>query len=251
VISPEDVPVRQAATVVLLRDGSAGGIEVWLLTRVTRMAFASGMTVFPGGRVDDADAALPWSGRDAAKFAAEFGCNVEQARALVGAAVRETFEETGVLITTPPAELSHAQPQIEAGTLAFGDLLAANGLAIDADGLRAWARWITPVGEPRRYDTHFFVARLPEGATAADLTTESSVAAWVPVAQAIAQRQAGERKMLPPTIAVLASVSGYSTVAEVLAASAGRSLDPVQPTIRPADGGVYADLPDGTSLKIR
>ena len=250
--TPEDVPIWKAATVALLRDGNAGdGMEVWLLTRVARMAFASGMTVFPGGRVDDADPALPWSGRDAAEFAADFGCDVEQARALVGAAVRETFEETGVLITSPPAELAHAQPEVEAGRLAFGDLLRANRLAIDADAVHPWARWITPEGESRRYDTHFFVAPLPESAKAADLSTESSVAAWLPVAHAIAERQAGERQMLPPTIAVLTSLSGYSTVADVLAASAGRSLDPVEPKIRIADDRIYVDLPDGTSMQLR
>src|SRR5882757_5628475 len=108
----DEVPIRDASTVVLLRDGAAE-LEVWLLTRVTNMAFASGMSVFPGGQVDPADATLPWAGRDPLQFAADFGCDVELARSLVGAAVRETFEETGVLVTQPSADLVFAQPAVE------------------------------------------------------------------------------------------------------------------------------------------
>jgi 8-oxo-dGTP pyrophosphatase MutT (NUDIX family) len=128
-----DVPVRDAATVVLLRDGSDGaGIEAWLLTRVTQMAFAAGMTVFPGGRVDDADSALPLVGGDFARLAARFGCSEDVARALVGAAARETFEETGVLLTVPSADLSGARSDVELGRVSFGELLRANGLSVDA-----------------------------------------------------------------------------------------------------------------------
>ena len=229
--SPSAVPIRDAATVVLLRDGAAA-LEVWLLTRVQRMVFASGMSVFPGGQVGAADAALSWSGRDAELFAADFGCDVELARALVGAAVRETFEETGVLITTPAAELSSAQPDVEAGRVGFGQLLTEHGLAIDADAVRPWSRWITPQGQPRRYDTRFFVAALPYGAQAADLTSESSVAGWLPVAQALAEWDAGTRSLLPPTVATLMSLRAYGTAAEVLAAAPGRSLAPVRPELR-------------------
>ena len=234
---PPAVPIRDAATVVLLRDGAAA-LEVWLLTRVSRMVFAAGMSVFPGGRVDPADAALPWSGRAAERFAADFGCDVELARALVGAAVRETFEETGVLITTPAAELSCAQPDVEAGRVGFGQLLTEHGLAIDADAVRPWSRWITPRGQPRRYDTRFFVAALPGGACAADLTTESSMARWLPVAQALAERDAGTRALMPPTVQTLTSLRAYATVAEVLAAAPARSLAPVQRELQQPTGRV-------------
>ena len=244
------MPVHDAATVVLLRD-SPRGIEAWLLTRVHRIAFASGMTVFPGGRVDAADASLPWVGRSAAEFAGDFGCPPELAAALVGASIRETFEETGVLLTAPPADLSERQPEVEAGTLDFGTLLREHGLAIDADRVRGWARWVTPEGESRRYDTRFFVALLPDGAQAADLTTESSVAAWVPIAQALAEVAAGERPMLPPTTAVLRSLLDFATVADVLAAAPARSLAPVAPRLKVVGDAVQVELPDGTSVRIR
>jgi len=247
-----DMPVRDAATVVLLRDGAdRAGIEAWLLTRVTQMAFAAGMTVFPGGRVDDADAALPFSGNAYTEVAVRFGCTESLARGLLGAAVRETFEETGVLLTVPAADLSGFRADVEDGRVGFGELLRDHGLSIDADGLGPWARWVTPAGETRRYDTRFFVAALPPGAEAQDVTSESSSAAWVGVGAALEQAQRGSRLILPPTVATLASLVPFGTVDSVLAAAAGRSLDPVRPQIRITDGGeMLADLPDGSSVPI-
>ena len=245
-----DVAVRDAATVVLLRDGTAG-IEVWLLTRTTQMVFAGGMAVFPGGRVDDADAELPFSGLVDGSVAARFGCAPNQARALIGAAVRETFEETGVLLTVPSADLSDARSAVEAGRLSFGELLRANKLAVDADALHPWSRWVTPAGEVRRYDTHFFVGAIPAGVEAQDVTSESSSAGWFGVADALEQAQRGKLGMLPPTIMTLASLAGFATVAEAVAASAQRVLDPVRPTITQSpDGSYLAELPDGTSFAL-
>ncbi|PZS17872.1 MAG: NUDIX hydrolase [Pseudonocardiales bacterium] len=247
-----DVPVHDAATVVLLRDGVDGaGVEAWLLTRVTQMAFAAGMTVFPGGRVDAADADLPFLGTAFTAVAARFGCDEPLARALLGAAVRETFEETGVLLSTPGADLSALRGDVEDGRIGFGGLLREHGLAVDADGLQPWARWVTPAGETRRYDTRFFVGALPPGAEAQDVTSESSSASWVGVGAALEQAQRGERVMLPPTLATLASIVAHPTVASVLAAAGVRSLEPVRPRIRTTDdGSVFADLPDGSSVSI-
>ena len=245
-----EVAIRDAATVVLLRDGEAG-VEAWLLTRVNQMVFAAGVSVFPGGRVDDADVYLPFSGTRYAEVASRFGCDEPMARALLGAAVRETFEETGVLLTVPAADLSERRADVEEGRLAFGDLLRSHGLSVDADGLHPWARWVTPAGEVRRYDTRFFVGALPAGAQAQDVTSESSAAAWVGVGEALEQAQRGERAMLPPTLATLASLVPYETVASALASAAVRSLDPVRPHIRVTDQGeVFADLPDGSSVSI-
>jgi hypothetical protein len=109
---------------------------------------------------------------------------------------------------------------------------------------------VTPAGETRRYDTRFFVGALPAGARAADLTTESSAAEWVPIAVALEQARRGERKMLPPTLATLASLLPFRTVTEALAAADGRVIEAVRPTIRLVDGEVIAELPDGTSLRL-
>ena len=244
-----DVPVRDAATVVLLRD-SAAGIEAWLLTRVTGMVFAGGMTVFPGGRVDPSDSSVPMIGGDLAALADRFGCDVPTAHALVGAAVRETFEEAGVLLTAPAADLSAARADVELGRVSFADLLRSTGLAVDASTLRPWSRWVTPAGEVRRYDTRFFVGALPDAAEAQDVTSESSEASWVPVGVAIEQAQRGERRMLPPTMMTLASLLPFGSVSEVLASSDTRSLEPIRPELRVDGESVTVALPDGTVVPI-
>jgi 8-oxo-dGTP pyrophosphatase MutT (NUDIX family) len=235
---------------VLLRDGTEG-LEAWLLTRHNQMVFAAGMTVFPGGRVDEADAALPVIGGDLARLAARSGCDESTARALVGAAVREVFEETGVLLTVPTADLSGARADVELGRVSFGELLRANGLAVDGGAVHAWSRWVTPAGEVRRYDTRFFVAALPDWAEAQDVTNESSEASWVPVAAAVEQAERGERGLLPPTLITLASLQPFESVAQVLTASGSRSLDAVRPEIRiGANGSVAVALPDGLLVPI-
>jgi 8-oxo-dGTP pyrophosphatase MutT (NUDIX family) len=245
-----DVPVRDAATVVLLRDGAAG-VEVWLLTRVRQMVFAAGMSVFPGGRVDEEDEQLPLFGADLANIALRFDCDEPLAHGLVGAAVREIFEETGVLVTVPRADLSLLRADVEDGRVAFGDLLRERGLAVDASALRPWARWVTPTGEVRRYDTRFFVAALPEGVEASHVTTEASSAEWLPIGTAIEQAQRGERGFMPPTLATLVSLREFATVAEAMAASESRSMEAVRPKLHiAADGSVSVLLPDGTTAPI-
>ena len=244
------VPVRDASTVALVRDG-ADGIEAWLLTRASQMVFAAGMSVFPGGRVDESDAQLPFAGAGVALVAERFGCSEDVARMLLGAAVRETFEETGVLLGTPPADLSHARHDVEAGRVAFGDLLREHAVSVDSTALVPWARWVTPEGEVRRYDTRFFVGAMPEGAEACDETTESSEAAWVPVGLALEQAQRGERQLLPPTLTTLASLLPFASVAEALAAADSRPLDAIRPDIALTDDGrVVARMPDGTTVEI-
>ena len=177
-----------------------------------------------------------------------FGCSLEMARALVGAAVREVFEETGVLLTDPPAELAASQPDVEAGRVGFGDLLVEHGLRIDSTAVQAWAHWITPVGETsRRYDTRFFVAALPSGAVAADLTTESSTAGWSAVRRVLSERADGLR-LMPPTISVISSIAEFDTVADVLAAARGRAVPAITPILRTVDGRRVVELPDGTTI---
>lgn len=210
--------MRDASTVALLRDGRRG-VEAWLLTRVAHLAFAAGMTVFPGGRVEPGDADLPWAAAPPADAA------------LVGAAVRETFEETGVLLGVPRLDLRADRADVEAGRTPFGALLRSHGVVIDASGLHPWARWITPEAEARRYDTRFFVAALPPGTEPAAVTGEAVRAGWVSVGEALAQRERGERRMLPPTIMTLRSIAPFPAVADVLAAASGRSLEPVRARI--------------------
>lgn len=254
------VPLRDAATVVLLRDGAAGP-EAYLLRRVRGMAFAAGMTVFPGGAVDprDADAEIGWVGPPPERWAAAFDADEPLARALVCAAVRETFEESGVLLAGPSAgEVCGTEgPGWEADRVALerravslAELLARRGLLLRADLLRPWAHWVTPAGEPRRYDTRFFVAALPAGQATRDVTSEADVVEWVRPADAVAQAAAGARRMMPPTIVTCEQVAGFGSVAEVLAAADGREITTVRPVLEQAADGVTATLPDGRVMRV-
>lgn len=245
-IPPELVPERSegapvtpkdAATVILLRDG-AQGLEVFLQRRVAGMAFAGGMTVFPGGGVDsrDADASIGWSGPLPGRWANWFGCPEPLARALVCAAVRETFEESGVLLAgaaggalADTAPYEHDRAALVAREQSLAGFLAANSLTLRADLLRPWADWITPEQEPRRYDTRFFVAALPAGQRADGATTEAERSGWQRPADALADAEAGQSRLMPPTWVTLTEIAEYPRVADVLAAR--RQVSPVEPTL--------------------
>jgi 8-oxo-dGTP pyrophosphatase MutT (NUDIX family) len=253
--------LRHAATVVLLRDGRSGP-EVYLLRRVRGMAFAAGMTVFPGGAVDqrDADAAITWSGPPPDAWSGRLAADPTLARALVCAAVRETFEESGVLLATPVdgGRLDLTGPgweddrhRLEVGELPFAAVLARRRLALSADLLWPWAHWITPVGEPRRYDTRFLVAALPGGQSTREVSPEAEAAGWARPADALAQAERGERALMPPTLVTLTELAGFETVADVLAAALGRVIEPVTPTlVRTAAGELGVELPDGRTLPL-
>jgi len=226
---PPATPVtpKDAATVVLVRDAADGpGIEVFLQRRVRSMAFASGMTVFPGGGVDarDADASVGWVGPEPKLWARWFSCSESLARALVCAAVREAFEESGVLLAGTATEVvadtsgyADARAALTAGKLSLAEFLTEAGLVVRADLLRPWANWVTPEQEPRRYDARFFVAALPEGQTADGATTEAESTRWQRPEEAIADAEAGRVALMPPTWHTLAEVGRFSSVAEVLA----------------------------------
>ncbi|WP_188188685.1 NUDIX hydrolase [Nonomuraea sp. SYSU D8015] len=225
----EPVPPRDAATVVILRDG-AQGPEVYLLRRKSTMAFAAGAYVFPGGSVDarDTDQAVAWAGPSPAEWGAAFAASEELARGLVCAAVRETFEETGVLLAGPGPHSVVADTtgdDWEADrlalidrSLAFADFLARRGLVLRSDLLKPWAHWITPEIEPRRFDTRFFVAVLPEGQRTRDVGGEADQVVWKRPADAVELAHQGEIFLMPPTYHTLTELSAHAGVSDVLAA---------------------------------
>lgn len=196
--------LREAATVLCLRDGAAG-VEVWLMERARSVGFMPSAWVFPGGRVDAADADAPVLGGDFARVP----------RAFWAAAARELAEESGVVLRS--------------------------GEAWDVRGFGVWARWITPEVEPRRYDTWFFVARLPEGAEARADGQEAARGGWFRPADAIAQAQAGALPVAPPTLRTLQELEPYGTVAAVLAAD--RRTPPILPKWVQSDAGTFILLP--------
>ena len=238
----EPAEPRNAATVVLLRPGSAGP-EVYLLQRHSSMAFAAGMCVFPGGGVDprDFDHEVAWAGPDATAWAHRLGTDAATARALVCAAVRETFEESGVLLAgespedvvadTTGDDWEADRVALEGRELSMTDFLTRRGLVLRSDLLGAWAGWLTPVFEPRRYRTWFFVAHLPEGQRTRDVSSESSQVTWLPAADAVAAVDDDRMFMLPPTYLTCLEVATYDAPGDVLEAAAERRVEMFTPEV--------------------
>jgi len=233
---------RDAATVVLMRAGD-GGPELYLLRRQTSMAFAGGMCVFPGGGVDprDFDSHVAWSGPAPAAWAEQLLTSEELARALVCAAVRETFEESGVLLAGPSAtevvgdttgeDWEADRRALEARDLSFTSFLERRGLVLRSDLLGAWAAWCTPEFEPRRFRTWFFAAVLPPGQRTRDVSSESSSVTWMSALEACDAVDAGELGMMPPTYVTCLEIGQYADPDEVLGAAAGRDLTMFTPTV--------------------
>ncbi|MET9291667.1 NUDIX hydrolase [Streptomyces sp. NPDC003077] len=256
-VSGELVPVtpRRAATVLLLRDTGTGRPAVHMLRRRASMAFAGGAYAYPGGSVDPRDERpVAWAGPSLARWAARLGTDDESAaQAIVCAAVRETFEEAGVLLAGPSADSVVADTTgddweadrvaLVERRLSFADFLDRRGLVLRSDLLGAWARWITPEFEPRRYDTWFFVAALPEGQRTRNASTEADRTVWVTPEDAAAGYDRGELLMMPPTIAALRALRPYATAAEALAGAKERDLTPVLARTRVRDGEIELSWP--------
>lgn len=270
------VEPRRAATVILVRaasaeaDGSGGvggvdqGPEVYYMRRQTSMDFAAGMAVFPGGGVDprDFDASVAWAGPDPAQWAERLGCDEDTARALVCAAVRETFEESGVLLAGPQYETGGAgglpavvddttgddweadRVALESRELSMTDFLNRRGLVLRSDLLGVWDAWLTPVFEPKRYLTWFFVARLPEGQRTRDVSSESSSVTWLPARAAVESAEAGELAMMPPTYLNSVEVGSFEGPEQVLAAATTRTAVMHCPTVEPLAEGYTLSMPD-------
>lgn len=247
---PEAVP---AATVVLVRDGAAG-LEVLLMRRPDTMAFAPGMHVFPGGRVDPAQDPVPpvrgsLPGGDWA--------DGTLARALVVAGVRETFEEAGVLLAVdrtgrcvlPDADWARDRAACEAGA-GFPAVLRRRRLHLEADLLVPIAHWITPEVESKRFDTRFLLAELPAGQEIDAHATETDTAVWSGPAEALAAHAAGRMPMLPPTVAVLAALAGHRGAGDALAWARNRTVVPMLPRPRVVDDAVEWQLVHGYTGEV-
>jgi 8-oxo-dGTP pyrophosphatase MutT (NUDIX family) len=200
------------------------------------MAFAGGFYAFPGGGVDPSD--RPETLRT--DWARRLGVPDEQARAVVGAAARELFEEAGVLLAGRRDEPDHTvgdvgdleeeRRRIVARDLTMTDLLAERGLRLRDDLLLPWARWITPEFEPRRFDTWFFVALLPGAQTARDVSGEADRTTWIRPAAA------DGLAMLPPTRSILDDLGAFSSMTDVIAAERDAAR-PVMPRVELTPNG--------------
>ena len=231
---------RRAATVMLLRDtGPDTGPAVHMLRRRASMAFAGGAYAYPGGGVDprDDDHHVRWAGPTRTWWANRLGVDETAAQAIVCAAVRETYEEAGVLLAGPTpdsvvgdttgADWETDRAALVARDLSFAEFLDRRGLVLRSDLLGAWARWITPEFETRRYDTWFFVAVLPEGQRTRNASTEADRTVWITPGEAASSYDKGDLTMMPPTIATLRGLIPYGSAAEALSAAPERDLTPV------------------------
>ncbi|MET7764238.1 NUDIX hydrolase [Streptomyces sp. NPDC005393] len=239
-----------------VRDG-ADGPAVYMLRRRASMAFAGGAYAYPGGSVDPRDERMvAWAGPSRAQWAQRLGLDpgdATQAQAIVCAAVRETFEEAGVLLAGPTPHTVVAdttgddweadRAALVARDLSFAEFLDRRGLVLRSDLLGCWARWITPEFEPRRYDTWFFVAALPRGQRTRNASTEADRTVWIRPGAAADGYDRGELLMMPPTIATLRELRPHGTVADALAAAADRDLTPVLAQARLENGELVLSWP--------
>ncbi|MFC4564016.1 NUDIX hydrolase [Nocardiopsis mangrovi] len=258
------VEPRHAATVVLLREcvtppgAAAGGIEVYLLRRARTMAFAPGAYAFPGGGVDrrDADRGVRWAGPSPRDWAAVLGAAEPLARSLVCAAVRETFEESGVLLAGGSAAEVVADTRgddweadrraLIDRSLSFAAFLDRRGLVLRTDLLKAWSHWITPLGEPRRFDTRFFAAVLPAGQQTRDVGGEADRVVWMRPADVVDGWRDGSLPMLPPTATTCRELAEFGSPGSAMAAE--RRIAPILPELRRVGGRTRVVVPGDAGL---
>lgn len=244
------VTPRGASTVVLLRERVCAP-QVYLLRRHRQMAFAAGMYAFPGGTVDprDCDRAVAWAGPSPARWGERLTCDELEARALVCAAVRETFEESGVLLAGPTDDSlvsdttgddwERDRAALVDRSLSFADFLRQRGLVLRTDLLKVWAHWITPEFEPRRYDTRFFLAAMPAGQRTRDVSGEADKVTWMLPADAVTGVDEGTMAMLPPTYITVSELAHFTSIAEALDAAERRTITTVLPGVEIVDGEAF------------
>ncbi len=227
---------RPAATIMLLRDGP-DGIEVFMVVRHQAIAFAGGALVFPGGRVEDADHEL------AASIGASPvpGARDTAAAAFRIAAIRETFEECGVLFARPrgsrdpigAATLKRLEDRyraaLNAGSIGFDAVLESEALLPAPELLVHFAHWITPASQPKRYDTQFFLAEAPAEHLAVHDGLEAVESLWITPARALADTEAGLYKLVFATAKNLEKLGRSKTVAEAIATARASEVVTVQP----------------------
>lgn len=244
----QPAPAAPAATIVLIRDPAAGraeaGVEVLLMRRHRRSGFVPGAWVFPGGRVDPADSAPPLYQRIV-------GLPSEPApeSAFWTAALRELFEETGVLLardadggwaadTTSDTSLEAHRGALMADEITLMDVLEEHELTLDAGGMVHIAHWVTPVVEPRRYDTHFFAAALPPDRSATPDPREMTEAAWLTARDALERFERGELPMVFPTVRTLQELRGYRSTRDVIDGFRHRHVPRILPRLVRTEAGV-------------
>ena len=243
------IPARPAATVMLVRDGD-DGLEVFMLQRTHGAAFARGQYVFPGGKVDDADHGEVFEpicdGLDDVTASSSMGLDHGGLAWLV-AAIRECFEEAGVLLARPvdgddvigfddatvAERFNEARHRVHDGSQSLADLCSQEHLMLLVDRMHLVDHWITPLGERRRFDTRFFVARAPEAQEPLHDDGETIASLWVRPEDALRMWKDGELQMFPPTVTSLRFLQPHATAEEAMAAAAAVGVPaPILPKVQ-------------------
>jgi len=267
------VPVEPkfAASVMLVRDAREAGaspyhsrraeaeriapinnIEVFMIRRQKTMSFVPDAVVFPGGRVDDKDSdeRLPWAGPTPEQWAERLGRPVEVARRAVVAAVREVFEESGILLAGPSAtelvddvsgpEWLQARRDLVEHKMNFAEFLIERGLAIRTDLLNYCSNWCTPEFSPQRFDTFFFAARCPEGQHPDDLSREAYIADWAEPQWVFDMADTDKLVLLPPTAYNLQILTRASDIDELM--STEYRVRKIMEVATPMPDGTFAEV---------
>jgi 8-oxo-dGTP pyrophosphatase MutT (NUDIX family) len=248
---PPAPEIKPAATILLLRDQPE--FEVLMVERHHQIDFASGALVFPGGKWHDGDHDPAWAehliGGD------EFDSDQ---RALRIAAIREVFEEAGVLlarkdgkIVTGESAPMETRLAVDSGELPFIEVLQALDAKLDLHALTVFARWITPPLTPKRFDTWFYIANAPADQLAACDGRETVDATWIPPAEALRMAATGERKVIFPTRMNLQLLAEASSAEDAIARARARTLVTVQPQIEDRPGGKVLTLPPHAGYRGR
>lgn len=228
--------VRPAATVMLAREES-GTIELYMLRRSSRSAFLPEMFVFPGGAVDEDDAEIA-----RAMLLRDTETPVAQREpsdpAFEVAALREAFEEAGILLAARPdgsraeidsARLRGARAALHAGTTTFAELLRNLKIVLDARNLWHFSHWITPPTENRRFDTHFYLAAAPRDQAASSDDMETFAGLWISPADALRRHDEGSFPMIFPTVKHLQRLTQYPTIAQLREFARTKEIHVVEP----------------------
>ena len=247
-----EVPIRPAATIVVLRD-AAEGVEVFMVRRNFSIAFMAGAHVFPGGRVDaaDHDADAAWC-----DLPRDLDAGRGPSLAFRVAALRELFEEAGVLIartadgawlpvddSAATQRVAHDRDAVHAGRATLRSIVEREGVRLALDAVVPFAHWVTPPIEVRRFDTWFFAVRAPARQLATHDTHESSDSGWFTPGAALEACRRGRINLPPPTWATLRQLEPFATTAEVLAWAGRVDLPARQPEVRHVDGVREITLP--------
>lgn len=233
---PEAIP---AATLVLMRERADGPPELLVTERTGQMAFAAGALVFPGGRIDaDDHEAAALLGTDAARIAA----------------IRETIEETGIVVgltPAPDAATVQALRDAIAEEAPFAPLLAAHGLGVDAEALTPFARWCPNFRETRRFDTLFFLAEAPAGAAEPSVSAHEAVRAfWASAADILAEVDSGRAHVIFPTRRNLERLARFASIAEARADAARHEVARITPWVEERGGAPYVCIPEGIGYPV-